>query len=310
MIDRCRLLVGCGLFLVIGCSSSPNQFGVSVDLESIAVNDGTPKTRRPITLGMPPLIEQVVDELEKSGVSQMKTKSAERWRLRLRVEIVYGVRVDDGLAATVQSGIAAVLVRSELSLSAPGSDLAMHQFFEQKFEAEKPTPGEAKAVRGQLLDLARKSLVAQTQWVVGRLRLLVKSESDLLPVLKDPAVENRLAAIERLAMMRSTAAVVPMLDALKQETELRVKQRLIGAFAEIGDPRAARALIDLADTRDHDMLRAIVNTLSVIGGDNVMDFFELLSMHDAPAVRTIVDDGRRRLQRSLNPQKRQQGQRP
>ena len=46
---------------------------------------------------MPPLIEQVVDELEKSGVSQMKTKSAERWRLRLRVEIVYGVRVEMGL---------------------------------------------------------------------------------------------------------------------------------------------------------------------------------------------------------------------
>ncbi|MGC6416939.1 MAG: HEAT repeat domain-containing protein [Bradymonadia bacterium] len=305
---RHRLVLSCALLLASGCSSSPNQFGVSVNLESFVINDGTPESRKPIRLEMSQLREQVVDALEKNGVSHKKTETGNHWRLRLRVDLVYGVRVDDGLAATVQSGTAAVLVRSELSLSAPGSDASMHQFFERRFEADEP--GETTALRRQLRELASKSMVAQTQWVVGRLRLLVKSESELLPVLNDPAVENRLAAIERLAMMRSKGAVIAMLEALEKENDLRVKQRLIGAFAEIGDPRAARALIDLADTRDHDMLRAIVNTLSVIGGDNVMDFFELLSMHDAPAVRAIVGEGRRRLERTSNAQKRQQGQRP
>ena len=76
-----------------------------------------------------------------------------------------------------------------------------------------------------------------------------------------------------------------------------MKHRLIGAFAEIGDRRAAPVLIGLADTGDREMLHSILEALGVIGGDRVEDFLDILAMHDASFIREMVESARGRLKR-------------
>ena len=79
------------------------------------------------------------------------------------------------------------------------------------------------------------------------------------------------------------------------EEDREVKLRLIGAIAELGDERAAQALISIADTRDREMLGAVLDALSSVGGERVQEFLGILSMHDSAQIRDMVESARRRL---------------
>ena len=95
-------------------------------------------------------------------------------------------------------------------------------------------------------------------------------------------------------MTRESTAVEAIASQLRIEKNRDVKHRMIGALSEIGDEKAAQALIHLADPRDRETLAAILDALTVVGGQRVDDFFDILSMHDASDVRELVSDARRR----------------
>ena len=295
MSSRSFVAVWLTLCLLAGCSKAPSDIA-SVTLVEYRVTDGTPGTTKPIALDLARFRQAQVKRLDTKGIDLDAQAASTRWRLKCRTQAVYGQLSPQGLSETVKSGPAVLVLRTELSLKPPGAETAMHQFWEERFESETVTG--AVALEKTLLGLLDKGAQAQVNWMETRLTLLIKGETDLIGVLKDPRPGNRLAAIERLSMLRSKAAVQPMLDALAVEKNLAVRQRMIGAFAEMGDERAARALINMADTRQLDTLRSILNTLSVIGGERVLEFFELLSMHDAAAIRDMVSTARARLERS------------
>ncbi|MBV71517.1 MAG: hypothetical protein CMH52_09205 [Myxococcales bacterium] len=292
-----RLLSTAWVFLLLlpGCSKAPTELEAVV-LVDYRVIDGTPSATQPVTLDLARFKKEQIGRFVSRGIEFSPKAASTRWTLTSRTHVVYGQIGPEGLSDKAKSGPAVLVLKTELSLRPPGAETAMHQFWEKRFESNAKTG--AAELKTVLTGLLAEGGAAQVDWMDVRLRLLIKNESDLIGVLKNPDPGHRLAAIERLAMLRSKRAVGPMLDALRVEKNLAVKQRMIGAFAEMGDERAARALINMADTRNLDSLRSILNTLSVIGGERVLEFFDLLSMHDAAAIRDMVSTARARLERS------------
>lgn len=111
----------------------------------------------------------------------------------------------------------------------------------------------------------------------------------------------RLAAVEQLAVLRDPSTVGALASHAKTEQNREVLLRLIGVLGELGDDRAAQALIGLANPRDREMLRGVLDALSVVGGERVTDFFDILASHDAPDVREMVEEARSRLARKAAP---------
>jgi HEAT repeat protein len=150
------------------------------------------------------------------------------------------------------------------------------------------------------LDRAREGLVDEALEAVGeRLAVLTSPLPKVVESLRSTSVGERLAAIDRLTSDGARVAVPALRQALRAEQVAEVKLRLVGALGELGDPRAVEDLVAVADTRDIELLVAVLDALVVLGGERATEFLALLSTHDAPEIRALVEHARLRLERRV-----------
>lgn len=268
-------------------------------ITSLRVVDETPAEQRPLQLSAQALEEPWRNALTAAGF-EFGDRRADAVDVRLDVRAVYGLTKGEGLLKTVQPARAELRWAANARMRAPGADVRDNAWFDG--QDGRAFEGDLAALQRSLLALAAGAVKGPVADLKARATLLTLPAPALIARLKSKDVQIRLAAVDRLGVLRATEAVDPLIALTRTETARPVKLRVVGALAEIGDDSAAKALISLANPRDREMLRAVVEALSVVGGARVSDFLDILSAHDAPDVREMVEAARARLARKAKQQ--------
>lgn len=261
----------------------------------LKITDETPPDLRPAPLMKTELEAAWQAALSAQGLKIGETR-ADAVQIRIEAQVVYGLTRGEGLLKAVEDARAEARWAVRVRLRAPGEDTSDHRFFEG--DAGADFKGDAAALKAALRTHMSAALAAPAAGLKSSALLMTLTPPQLIRRLTAPDAQARIAAIGRLGTLRATAAVEPLSALAKTEADRAVRLRIIGALAEIGDDGAAKALISMANPRDREMLRAVVNALSVVGGERVTDFLDILSVHDAPDVRDMVETARKRLART------------
>ncbi len=277
----------------------------------LRVADATPEQARPVTLHGPALAAALGEALVTAGLDVQRPGPAGiwdawrtardraglprgHWTVEVDGRVVYGRVGEAGIAADIGPGDIKAVWTVELALRPPDRSPNMYAFAEGEHTA--PFTGDAAAFTAALEAGVDAAAADAARQVAVQVETLGRDEAALIAALghDDPLV--RRAAAERLGMLRAPAAVPVLAEQVQKEPDRNAQLRMIGALAEIGDDRAAEALIALANPRDRELLRAVVDALSVVGGARVGDFFAILAHHDDADVRLLVEQARLRLE--------------
>lgn len=291
-----------GLICLSACSKDDASTAAAPSTEApppalvvarLRVIDETPPEHRPVALPIAVLEAPWKAALAAQGFTF--AASDEAVAVRLDARVVYGLTTGEGLLDKVGPGQAEVRWAVKVRLRPPGSAVDDYAFVEG--HAGAAFDGDAAALALALRAQVEAAVAQPASDIKARALLMTLAPIHLITRLKSPDAGIRLAAVDRLGALRATLAVPALVELSKTEKARIVLLRVIGALSEIGDDEAAKALISLANPRDREMLRAVVNALSVVGGARVSDFLDILSVHDADDVREMVDIARARLAR-------------
>jgi len=287
------------LVAFLGCGDPPTTQGgeeTGLVLKRVRVRDSTPPDLRPVTLQTADLEAFLRLALALEGVTTDRTPARwllgpigpqAGWSVSVSARVVYGIATREGLAEVVTNGEVKAVWTAEARILAPGRRDAVTYAIES--ESSGAFAGDKATLRSMLATHVGTAAVVLAERLAHRLVMLSKSAADLVGLISSPIRETRFAAVEQLAQLRATEAVPSLADRLREEPEASIKLRIIGALAEIGDPRAADALISAADPKNRELLGACIDALSVVGGQRVDDFLEILASHDAPDIREMVE---------------------
>lgn len=260
----------------------------------LKITDETPPDTQPLQLSKDALEEPWKAALQAAGFT-FGERRADAVGVRLDVRAVYGLTTGEGLLKAIKPARAEVRWAVKAKLRPPGASVADHAWFEGA--AGGDFTGDAAAFQAALLAHLATAVKQPAADLKARAELMTLDPKQLIGRLASPDAAVRLAAVDRLGALRAPEAVDALIKLTRSEKERTITLRVIGALAEIGDDAAAKALISLANPRDREMLRAVVEALSVVGGARVSDFLDILSAHDAADVREMVESARARLAR-------------
>jgi hypothetical protein len=120
----------------------------------------------------------------------------------------------------------------------------------------------------------------------------------VIAALDSPDAAVRHVAFAAVAERHLRAAVPRLLALLLHATEPEVRDGAIGALVALREPSAVRPLIELAQFKDLDMMRRIIDAVGTIGGDDAHAYLELVaSGHDVPIIRELAAQALRHLDR-------------
>lgn len=265
----------------------------TVVLGRLRVVDETPAERRPWAATPEQLEAPLRAALTAAGV-QTTAPTPTDWLLTAKARVVYGLAGPDGeLRAKPEPGTAAARWQVELALRVPGEPAPIESVFEGRGQA--PFEGTADALAATLTRMLAEGLSGLTADVAGRLEVVTLPVAALTSMLEDASPDRRRLAVDRLATLRARTAVPALGARLRTESDPALRLRIVGALAELGDPRAVDALVAVADPKDREMLVAIVDTLALLGGPSAAAFLDVLADHDAPVVRALVAQARERM---------------
>lgn len=228
--------------------------------------------------------------LDRAGVPR------DHWAVEIDARAVYGLVGEGGVAQTIAPGEAKAVWTVELALKSPDRAPTLYAFANGESDARFEGADAAALVPVLEAQVAAAAAEAAKQ-VAAQVDTLGQPVEALIAALgaDDPLV--RRAAAERLGMLRAAIAVPTLAERVQVEPDRDAQLRMVGALAEIGDDRAAEALIALANPRDRELLRAVIDALGVLGGPRVRDFLDILAHHDDADVRLLVEQARMRLER-------------
>lgn len=299
------LAVGAAL-LAAGCTrdgpeapprpSAPAR--AEVALGRVAVRDETPPDRRPHGVDGTSLEARLRRALLAGGVADRPPTGSD-WAATARARVVYGVGAGGELLATVGPGTAAARWQVEIQLRVPGEPAPVEFTFEGRDEAA--FDGDAARLAPTLEARLDSALADLGPEVAARLEIVTRATAGLVAALGEAEPKRRRWAIDRLAAVRAAQSVPALCEQLAREADRETTLRLVGALAELGDERAAPALIARADTKDRELLQGVVDALATVGGAPVEPFFAVLASHDAPEIREMVARAQARLRQGRRP---------
>jgi HEAT repeat protein len=117
-----------------------------------------------------------------------------------------------------------------------------------------------EAARGRLPALRRAAALALKS-APGE-----PAQATLLVLLRDPDRDVRLGSLEALGVAKRDEAVKPILEALAEEREAAVQEKMVDALGAIGSPVAVADLLALLTRTGRDPIRwSCINSLGKIG---------------------------------------------
>jgi hypothetical protein len=222
----------------------------------------------------------ILEALDTDATTRVKLDEANGTHL-LRVDIatpqppnVRAHRPDDDEDQPTEAPQQRVRVELKPREKAPGYDVI----------GRAPVTGNVRA------DAAKAFTDAWTTAIAMR-RLDTADERDMISALASSDERLQLFAVQRLGDRKSKAAVEPLTRLLNENTRPELALRAIGALINIGDPRAAEPMIELAHNKDPQFVLQVVFALGALGGPTAEGYLvTLASGHPVEAVRRGAED--------------------
>lgn len=187
-------------------------------------------------------------------------------------------------ASVVMNPLIAILLVSALLASASSAQISSDDV-RQRYQ--KQSQGSAN-IDEQVRKLRSDDPIERLAGVKGlRASNDSKAFEFLIQAIGDKDVRIRVKAIEALAAMRATVATPVLVQHLfLTTTEVQMKQRILAALGEIGDPAAARPIMELLQ-RDLDPATrgTAVYALGDIGSTEAVSTLEKIANDDADATQ-------------------------
>ncbi|MBI4831832.1 MAG: HEAT repeat domain-containing protein [Candidatus Lindowbacteria bacterium] len=117
--------------------------------------------------------------------------------------------------------------------------------------------------------------------------LAIKTE-DLLTQLRDGPPEERELAANLLGQFGTLAVSKPLLSALNDDPESKVKAAAAEALGLLGDSKTARALLAYFDTSDVLLRNSVVRALIRISDDKTVDGIAAFLRHEDNKIRVLA----------------------
>jgi hypothetical protein len=97
---------------------------------------------------------------------------------------------------------------------------------------------------------------------------------------------------------RKLVAAYDKIVALLHAEDEEERDAAIGTLVALGDERGVHALSELAEFKDLDLMRRVIDAIGAIGGDEAHDYLQLVaSGHDVPAIQALAKEALDRLER-------------
>jgi HEAT repeats len=212
-------------------------------------------------------------------------------RRRARIRTVYGVEGVPGAAK------APPVLRGTATLTIEWSD-----------DLEGPELWSAVACDGELpkdrhrLAAAASALVEcaierAAHDLIEKERLRHADLPAVLAALDNPEPELRQVAYAAIGDRHLVGALPRLVELLGSPDEL-VRDGAIGALVALRDRRAVKPLTQLAEFKDLDLMRRIIDAVGAIGGDEAHDYLELVATgHEVPIIRELAQQALGRMDR-------------
>lgn len=280
------VLLGCALS---GCKDKDHTNREALDEVSVSVHH---QSGLLLGIGSEEIGKRAARALEETGrFEQKKSRGKERaaaaqgaWSPLVELRLVRAVAGRRGGEPAVAD------VALALSLRAPSGEVLRA---EGRGQAELNGTDREERFRAAL-DLALADAAAA---IDGEFKARSLDEAGLLELLREEDAAQRDVAIRFLAERKSAAAIAPLAKLLAEGEDRELHLRVVGALVEIGDPAAARELIDAASHRDPSFVVQLVYALGELGGvDADAYLFTVSTGHPDPAVRNAATQARRSLQ--------------
>jgi len=211
------------------------------------------------------------------------------------IRVQYGVSVtwSGERAAGVQ---AAVMLRS---LWAPGHDeptLAVHVLTEADLDGEK-----GAALVARLREHMHHTLADATQQLVAEERVRAGSADVVVKALDDTDRDVRQVALAQIGERHLRVAVPRLLELLKSPDEI-ARDGAIGALVALRAQEAVPVLTELAQFRDLDLMRRVVDAVGEIGGDDARAYLEFVADgHSEDVIRQMAKNALEHLREREGP---------
>jgi hypothetical protein len=151
-------------------------------------------------------------------------------------------------------------------------------------------PGVASALVECALERAAQDLIVKEQIRHADLAAVLK-------VLDASDAEVRAVAFAAIGDRHLAGALPRLVELLRSPDEL-VRDGAIGALVALRDRRAVKPLTTLAEFKDLDLMRRIIDAVGTIGGEEAHDYLALVaSGHEVPIIRELAQDALGRMDR-------------
>lgn len=212
-------------------------------------------------------------------------------RRRARLRAVYGV---EELAA-VAKGPAAV--RGLATLAVEWGDEIDGPDLWSSVACDGDLPKDRKRLPEVAADLVECAITRGARDLVDKEAIRRGDLPAILRALDDSDPSVRQVAFAAIVERRLDQTVPRLLELLHVPDEL-VRDGAIGALVGLRDRRAIKPLTELAEFKDLDLMRRIIDAVGEIGGDEAHEYLELVaSGHQVPIIRELAQQALGRMGR-------------
>jgi hypothetical protein len=196
-------------------------------------------------------------------------------RRKARIKVVYGVQE----RYRVLRGAATLAVEMD---DGEGSEIW------ESLACDGEAPKERKRLPAEATALVECAIERGARGLVEKAALRHADLAAILNVLDGADPGLRQVAFATIGERKLTGAVPHMIALLQSPDEL-VRDGAIGALVALRDPRAVKPLTELAQFKDLDLMRRIIDAVGTIGGDDARAYLELVAAgHDVPIIRELA----------------------
>jgi len=209
-------------------------------------------------------------------------------RRRAKMRVVYGV---EEIAAGLR-GTATLTVDWSDDLEGPELWSAV--------ACEGGPPKDRKHFEAPAAALVECAIERAAHDLVEKERLRHADLPAVLAALDNPEPEIRQVAYAAIGDRHLVGALPRLVELLQSPDEL-VRDGAIGALVALRDRRAVKPLTQLAEFKDLDLMRRIIDAVGAIGGDEAHDYLELVATgHQVPIIRELAQQALARMERKAD----------
>lgn len=183
-------------------------------------------------------------------------------------------------------------VAAELHWRDAGSRI---DIWERAILEQKVAKGE-KNIAGEVALNMERAVAAVGVGLLAKEQLRASTDDEVIKRLADDTYGYRLWALEVVRHRRLRAGFDHVVAFLSHESS-ELRGAAVGALVAIGDVRAVPHLTKLSSVTDLDVLRSVIEAVSVLGGSEARDYLAYLSSgHPNADIRSLAADALKRVQ--------------